>query len=409
MFTWSLFPVQNSSSLTIASCRCLFTAITDTFISVFDSSRVFVTDTELKCRYILYGSANFDVKFTNCTFVFNEQLVETEGGTVSIKGSRITYRHSGRKSTFISLSTHSYLYLENTIITNHSAIRQGFLIAEVKSYFRMTNCSLTMNAFATHFLIKDDSTMVVVDSVISENNFRVHLLDIAGSTCFLEGTSLNYNKLHLKGDLFSLVKLSVAKMFLTQCSVKNNVYMHSEEKNSFFLEGITSNVSIINSTITAMDDISGLAIIKLDSSISYAFTYLHLLNSNFNLKQTSVCQLTKVNEVIIENTNFYVETNITTMVDIADSEDVRIANSQFILNRNYDFACITFEAMSFRTQVLTLESNFSYNRHHFLSSKDKEFVKKAKDYKLISCSGDIKRYESHYASSKYDTSLTLRE
>ena len=148
---------------------------------------------------------------------------------------------------------------------------------------------------------------------------------------------------------------------------------------------------------------------KLDSSISYAFTYLHLLNSNFNLKQTSVCQLTEVNQVIIKNTNFYVEINRTNVIDISDSKDVRIAHSQFILKCNDDSACMQLEAMIVKSNVLTLESNFSDNRHHFLSSKDKEFVKKAEYYKLISCIGDIKRYESHYASSKYDTSLTLRE
>ena len=123
-------------------------------------------------------------------------------------------------------------------------------------------------------------------------------------------------------------------------------------------------------------------------------------------------QLTEVNEIIIENTNFidiYVETNSTAMIYISDSKDVRIAHSQFILKRNYDFVCIRLKAVSVKTQVLTLESNFSDNRHHFLSSKDKEFVKKAEDYKLISFSGDIKRYESDYASSKYDTSLTLPE
>ena len=158
-----------------------------------------------------------------------------------------------------------------------------------------------------------------------------------------------------------------------------------------------------------MSDLSGLGMMKLDSSISYAFTYLHLLDSNFNLKQTSVCQLTGVNEVIIKNTNFYVEINLTNVIDISDSANMRIAHSQFILKRNDDSACMQLEAMSVKTQVLTLESNISDNRHYFLSSKDKKFMKKARDYKLISCSGDIKRYESHYASSKYDTSLTLRE
>ena len=98
---------------------------------------------------------------------------------------------------------------------------------------------------------------------------------------------------------------------------------------------------------------------------------------------------------------------VISLLYISDSKDIRIANSQFFLKHNYDFACIKLEAMSVKTRVHTLESNFSNNRLRFLSSKDEEFVKKAKDYKLISFSGEIKRYESDYASSKYDTSLTL--
>ena len=188
------------------------------------------------------------------------------------------------------------------------------------------------------------------------------------------------------------------------CSVKNNVYWRPARQNPFLLEGMTSNVSIINSTITTMSEQSG--IIKLDSSISYEFTYLYLVNNNFDLKQNSVCQLTGVSEVIVENTNFYVEKNRTNVIGVTDSKDMRIAHSQFILKHHDDSACIQLEAISVTTQVLTLESNFSDDRAHFLSSKDKEFVKKAKDYKMISFSGDIKRYESEYASSKYDTSLT---
>ena len=221
------FYVQNSSSLTIASCRCLFTAHTDTFISVFDSSKVLVTDTELRGGNVLYGSANFDVKFTNCTFDFYEQLVETEGGTISIKYSRITdgLFFSVDKIP-ISLSEHSYLYLENTSITNNNQMHEGatFLIAEAKSYFKMTKCLYKMNDFTTHFSIKDDSTMEVVDSVISDNEYGVQILNIAGSTCFLEGTSLNYSKNNILGDLLPLVKLSVVKMVMAQCSVEN-VYL----------------------------------------------------------------------------------------------------------------------------------------------------------------------------------------
>ena len=229
--------VQNSSSLTIASCRCIFTANTDTFISVFDSSKVLVTDTELQGGNVLYGSANFDVKFTNCTFAFNrQQLVETEGGTISIKYSRITDGLQFFPDKIpISLSEHSYLYLENTSITNNNQKHEGvtFLIAEAKSYFKMAKCLYKMNNFTTHFSIKDDSTMVVVDSVISENNSRVHILDIAGSTCFLEGTSLNL--IIYQDDLLPLVKLSVAKMVMAQCSVENVYWnVHHTKKTSLF-------------------------------------------------------------------------------------------------------------------------------------------------------------------------------
>ena len=57
-------------------------------------------------------------------------------------------------------------------ITNNNQMREDitFLTAGAKSYFKMTKCLYKMNDFTTHFSIKDDSTMVVIDSVISENN-----------------------------------------------------------------------------------------------------------------------------------------------------------------------------------------------------------------------------------------------
>ena len=262
-------------------------------------------------------------------------------------------------------------------------MREGttFLIAEAKSYFKMTKCLYKMNDFTTRFAIKDDSTMVVVDSVISYNNSTLHILDIAGSKCFIQGTSVSFNKQNNLEILIPLVKLSAAKMSVAECSFTNNVY--ATFRVIFFLEGIASNFSVINSTITAMSGyLSGLGVIKLDPSVSYTFTYFHLMNNNFNLKQTSVCWLTEVSEVIFENTNFYVEKD--EMIYISDSKDMRIVNSQFFLKNNYDFACIKLEAVRVKTRVLTLESNFSDNRLHFLSAKDEEFVKKAKAYKLIS-------------------------
>ena len=151
---------------------------------------------------------NFDVKFTNCTFDFNEQLVETEGGTISIKYSRITdgLFFSVDKIP-ISLSEHSYLYLENTSITNNNQMHEGatFLIAEAKSYFKMAKCLYKMNDFTTHFSIKDHSTMIIVDSVISQNNSTSQILDIEESKCFLQGTSINFNRQN--NNLEAFVKL----------------------------------------------------------------------------------------------------------------------------------------------------------------------------------------------------------
>ena len=83
--------IYNSSSLMIASCRYSVGSLDGKpFISVFSSSKVLVTDTELKGGNVIYGSANFDVKFTNYTFALNEQLIETEGGIISINHSRIS-------------------------------------------------------------------------------------------------------------------------------------------------------------------------------------------------------------------------------------------------------------------------------------------------------------------------------
>ena len=403
--------VQNSSSLAIASCTCSFSSIRgktyiSVLISVFDNSKVLVTDTEVNHGNVIFGSDNFDVKFTNCTFASNQQLIETKGGTISIKSSRIT---RGLQFFYnqnpISLSRNSHLYLESTNITNNNKVLEGitFLVAKANSYFKMTKCLYKMNDFTTHFSIKDHSTMIIVDSVISQNNSTSQILDIEESKCFLQGTSINFNRQN--NNLEAFVKLSVAKVIVARCSFTKNVF--STRMGSFFLEGIASNVSVINSTITAMSDLSGLGIIKLDSSVNYTFTYLQLVNSNFNLKQTNVCWLTGVSVVIFANTNFYVETN--TMMQVFDTKDMRIAYSQLILKHNYEYAWMKLEAASVKTQVLTLESNFSDNRHHFLSSKDKEFVKKASDYKLILFNRDIQPYESDYASSKYDTSLTLHK
>ena len=58
------------------------------------------------------------------------------------------------------------------------------------------------------------------------------------------------------------------------------------------------------------------------------------------------------------------------------------------------------EAVLVKTKLLTLESNFSDDRQHFVSSAEQEFVNKAKEYKLISFNGDTERHESEYASSK---------
>ena len=196
------FNVQNSSSLAIASCRSSSDTFGISFISVRNNSKARVVKTEVKFAKVLHGSSNYDVKFTDCTFIGNTKLIETEGGTISIKGSTITELSIQVNS--ISLSKHSYLHLENTTITNE------FLVAEGKSYFRMTNCSFRMNYFRTHFLIKNDSSIVVVDSVISENIFISPILNIVRSTCFLEGTSLDYNKLYEWDPISTpLVNLSV--------------------------------------------------------------------------------------------------------------------------------------------------------------------------------------------------------
>ena len=84
--------------------------------------------------------------------------------------------------------------------------------------------------------------MVVVDSVISENDVRSANIKYGReSTCFLEGTSLNYSKKldHIRKTYCSLVKLSVAKMVMAQCSVENvyNVNMFTLKKTNPLFPG----------------------------------------------------------------------------------------------------------------------------------------------------------------------------
>ena len=328
------FSVQRSSFLVVTSSRCSLRSIigATAFISVYDNSKVLVINTELNDGNVLYGLESFDANFTNCTFFRNRQIIETEGGLILIKDSRITGLRLFHNENSISLSMNTFLQMENTNITSNIPIGESviFLSAEAKSHFRMTKCVYKMNDFTTHFLIKDDSTMVVVDSEISQNNCSLQILNLAERECFLEGTSLNYNTQNNLESYLSLVKLSVSKMLFSNCAITQNSFSTTVP---FFLNGLASNVTIINSTIIAMNDHSGQGIIKLDDSVTSGLTYLQLL------------------------TIVYVETNLTMAIDISDSKDIRISNSQFILIKNDDFFGMNLEHPAGTSEISVLCDN----------------------------------------------------
>ena len=292
---------------------------------------------ELMNTAFLTTSLNVQVNITNCTISSIPILIKAEHSIIFIDDSSICDSQSFVDTNVkyvIDILVSSLIISDTNITHNNPTGMQMFLSGSSNSHLEMYRCLYAWNSFSTHFMVSDNSDVIIQDSQFKNNNSTATILVFKINKCVINGCLFEDNK----GK--NIVQLQSSNVSFTNSEFLNTL----EEEYTRETEGMVS----------------------IESAYVHMNNYLDINNCTFTKSRGNldyVVNVTNVAEISIQNSYFqcWLILYEREMVTIDTTRTLRIANSKFVLVMNYSYI-MSIYSITEKIHLYTFQSEFRNKR-----------------------------------------------